>query len=127
MSLSEFLGRYMGIILLIISLAMLCKRECFEKAVEDVGKNDALMTILSILPLLFGLAIVLGHNVWNSWAVVITLIGWILALIGSVRLFFHEELMERLLEITKHPFRIPAIGAVLLIIGLYLTIFGFWV
>lgn len=126
MDVSAFLGRLLGLSFIIIGIAMVLRREDFENSIQEIGKNDALMTFISFLPLVIGLAILLGHNIWDSWAIVITLIGWIMAVVGFVRLFFHKEVMQKFLDIVNHPNRIIVSGTVLLILGLYLTILGFW-
>ena len=61
--------------------------------IDELVRSRGLMLIAGSFNLAAGLAIVLGHNVWSGGAltVVVTLIGWLVALRGVVRLFTPQE------------------------------------
>jgi hypothetical protein len=93
--LSFYLAKLIGLTLLILGIALVTRTQSFQNTVKDVAKSNALMTLISILPLVVGLAIVISHNIWiKHWTVLITIIGWLILLCGLARLFFHKELMK---------------------------------
>ena len=90
--LTIFLGRLIGLSLLIISLAMLIQREAFVEAVGELIHHRPTMLVLGMLTLIAGLAMVLGHNVWSGGAlpIMVTIVGWI-TLIRSVVLLSYRR------------------------------------
>ena len=126
-SLSIFLAKFLGLSLLIIGIALFSKYKDFQDTVKDVSKNDAIMTIVSIMPLISGLALVISHNVWEmKWIVVITIISWLILITGFVRLFFHKEMMKKMAKMSGNKNYFIYSGIVLFLVGLYLCGKGFF-
>src|SRR3972149_11380281 len=120
-SLSIFLAKFLGLSLLIIGIALFSKYKDFQDTVKDVSKNDAIMTIVSIMPLISGLALVISHNVWEmKWIVVITIISWLILITGFVRLFFHKEMMKKMAKMSGNKNYFIYSGIALFLVGLYL-------
>ncbi len=65
-----------------------------------------------------GLAIVRAHNVWtDGWPVLVTLIGWLFLLGGSIRMIAPVSAQQA----TQHPTAVLALTSMLLIIGIVLS------
>ncbi len=127
MELSIFLAKLIGLALLIIGIAILGKTKNFQDSVRDCSKNHAIMTLISFMPLIAGLAIVISHNSWDKdWTIVVTLVGWLILLIGVIRLFFHKDIMMKMAILAKNKNMFITIGIVLIIIGGYLAGKGFY-
>jgi len=58
---------------------------------EIWATNQAALTYFNGLFLLVsGLTIVVSHNFWKGWPVVITVLGWVIVLSGAYRMFFPQ-------------------------------------
>jgi hypothetical protein len=120
-----FFAQVLGVYLFLISLSMLVHQQRFKKNLHDFLSNQALLTFSGALSLLFGLVIVVSHNIWVAeWPVLITLYGWFLILQGVVRIFWPDHFArfaKDLASKTAH----AVICWAFLIIGLYLIWVGF--
>ena len=125
MCLSVFLAQVIGIYLAITSLSILIQQNRFKKIVHDLLINPPLIALSGSLCLLFGILIIVPHNLWVAkWPVIITLIGWLSLFRGIFRLFFPEKfvnLSKKLME-TKGSI---LISWVMFLISIYLIWAGF--
>jgi hypothetical protein len=120
--LSIYLGKLIGLAFLIFGIALFSKPQDFQSTAKDVARNNAIMTLISFIPLVIGLAIVIGHNVWvEHWIVLITILGWLILFCGILRLFFHKEIMKRLAKMANNKKIFVWTGIVMFIIGAYLA------
>lgn len=121
---SIFLARLLGLYLLIVAGDLILRRRELESAVKDFASSKGLLVFSGSVSLLFGLAIVLAHPVyeWN-WRGLITLIGYLVIVRGAHRMAFPKSLKKRMVALFHRRWRI--IFLVLLILGAYLTYWGF--
>ncbi|MBN2478693.1 MAG: hypothetical protein JXA94_00530 [Parachlamydiales bacterium] len=125
--LSLYLSKLIGLAFIIIGIALFAKPHDFQNTVKDVAKSNAIMTLISVCPLVVGLAIVIGHNIWVShWIVLITIIGWLILVCGVIRLFFHKEIMEKMAKIATKKHYFVWVGIALFLVGCYLAGKGFF-
>lgn len=126
MDVSIFLARILSLLYLSIGLGILFNPSHYRQMIGEMQKSAAVVYIAAIITLVFGFLIVTYHNVWDlSWAVLITIIGW-LALIKGVLLFIIPSAMLRLSQLLankKNFFLIE--GIIVIILGLVLGYFGF--
>ena len=98
----------------------------FQKSIKEISGSDALMTLISILPLAIGLSIVLGHNVWKMhWSVLITIMGWLILVISICRLFFYKKIMQIMAIKSEQKYFVMTMGVIIIIIGAVLSYLGF--
>lgn len=84
MDLSLYLAKVLGLYLVIKGVAGLANLKYYMRLISEIIRNEALIVFAAAIELLFGLAIVVAHNVWVAdWQVVITLVGWVMILKGS--------------------------------------------
>lgn len=87
MGISFFLAALLGWYLLILSLVMLIRKEVVKTVLKGVLAQEPLIFILGSLTTLFGIMIVLTHNIWiMNWPVGITIFGWVTLLSGIMRM-----------------------------------------
>lgn len=99
MCLSMFLAKIVGLYLLLVSLSLLIHQQRFKKIITEFAADQPLLSIVGALGVIFGLLIVLSHNLWVwGWPVVITLFGWVTLLHGVGRLFFPDHCVK----VVKH-------------------------
>jgi hypothetical protein len=121
-----FLARLAGLFVLVFSLAMLVQRGAIESALYALVADRAALLVVTIIGLVGGLAMVLGHNVWSGGPVrvIVTLIGWWLLIKTAVLLLLPAEAVVTLFEGFVGRLYYP-VAVIDLAIGLYLTYAGF--
>jgi uncharacterized membrane protein YphA (DoxX/SURF4 family) len=73
------LGRLIGLYCVLVSLSMLTHIQATVQTVTALIHDARLLFIVSVILVVVGLAMILGHKVWSGGAlpVVVTLVGWI--------------------------------------------------
>ncbi len=128
MNTSIFLAKLLGPYCLIVSLGVLLNFKFYRKVMEDLLKNSALIYIAGVIALIFGLLLVKFHNVWVlGWPVIITLIGWLGLIKGIWLIVFPDSLTKITNYHLKNPSILTARLIVVLLLGLVLTVFGYFV
>lgn len=124
MELSIFLAKLLGLYLLIASVAILINHKPFNKLLNEYVKNLPAVFFQSVFALLFGLALVISHNVWTGdWRVIVTVIGWLALLKGVAHLFMPQAAIKK--GVDFYHATSPVIFIVTALLGLYLTYVGF--
>jgi hypothetical protein len=95
--LTLLIAKLIGLMFLIFSLLMAMNKLAMLAAIDELVRSRGLMLMGVLFNLDAGLAIVVGHNVWSGAAltVVVTLMGWLVALHGVVWLFTPQEKLIR--------------------------------
>ena len=124
MALSNYLAEIWGILIVILSLALLLKDSYVKRlfaSMEDEGK----VFMWAVVTLVIGVSMALAHNVWvKNWQVVITLFGWA-SLIKGLALLFCPEVMKKWVKKVENSQLIPFALLVGVFIGLVLVYLGF--
>jgi hypothetical protein len=127
METSFLLAKLLGPTMLIMGLFVALRPERMRRIGREFLDSEALIFISGVITLPVGLAIVVTHNVWTGdWRGLITLIGWIFTLAGLARIALPDAIKgvgERMLE---KPAMLALPGAVMAIIGAYLSWQGYW-
>lgn len=123
----SFLAQLIGPCLLVVSVAMLARREAMIPLVENLMQNPPLLFVLGVIQLLSGLAIVLTQDVsgGETLPLVLTMIGWWLMVRAVLLMFLSQDALWALfdaMELEKYYYASNAIG---LVLGCYLTYVGF--
>lgn len=123
---SKFLGKVIGIYLIIVCIAMFINMPAFIDRVNSLINNTALMFVVGFITLILGLLMVVSHNIWQlNWRVVITIISW-LVLLKSISIIFYPQFIDQLSLSFVQNINVAYIGAAIdLILGLLLCYFGF--
>jgi hypothetical protein len=90
---TKFLGRLIGLYCILIPLSMAVHKQAAVEMVTALMHNPPLLFLVSLIAVVVGLALVLGHNVWSGGAlpVIVTLIGWVTLVKGLLLLFLPPE------------------------------------
>ena len=124
--LSIFLAKTIGLYLVIVSAAFILKANELKPMALDMVRNSSLVMFSGILALIFGILIVVSHNIWvMDWRVIITLLGWLALLKGVMRLFFPEFAMSKMKKCVENNASYTMMMLITLFIGLVLLYFGF--
>lgn len=126
MDTSLFLAQLIGPVLLVTAAAVLINQDNMREMARDFLEHRGLIFLAGILTLVAGLAIVLTHNVWEwSWAVVITIFGWLGVIGGFFRIVFPDSVKSVGTAMLEKRGLFTAGGVVQGLIGAWLCYFGY--
>ena len=123
----SFLAQLIGPCLLVVSVAMLARREAMIPLVENLMQNPPLLFVLGVIQLLSGLAIVLTQDVsgGETLPLVLTMIGWWLMVRAVLLMFLSQDALWALFDAMELEKYYSASNAIGLVLGCYLTYVGF--
>lgn len=126
MDLSLFLSKLLGLYLTITcGLFLLYPRKEVQALLEAFTQDTALIVFSGAMTLLLGLALVIGHPIWEwSFRGVITVLGWITVLKGVLRLGFPQVTRRLAASAVRQLWYTPLI-VLFALIGVWLTYVGF--
>jgi hypothetical protein len=123
---SIFLAKLLGPILLVAGIAMLVNRKQLDAIGQELLRSPLILLLLGIIDLAVGLAIVLTHNVWVAdWRVIVTLLGWLLMVRGTVRMLIPDQVKPLGAKLLKNANAVTGSLAVTTVLGLVLSYFGY--
>ncbi len=125
--LTIYLGRLIGLFLLVASLSMFLDRDSVIEMTTALIDDRALLLIVGLIALGIGLAIVIGHNIWSGglFPIVITIFGWSQLLRGLALLFLPAETQVAFFQVMRLEDFFYVYAGIPLVIGAYLTYAGF--
>lgn len=89
MDISMFLGRVVGLYLIITSLCLMLNAKTLRAVVNDSMKNTSISFLMTDIALIIGLLMINAHNLWvPNWRLIITIVGWIAFLKGLIGFLF---------------------------------------
>jgi uncharacterized membrane protein HdeD (DUF308 family) len=125
MEVSIYLAKLIGLYLIVLALIALLKREQFQSVMKSIVSSEGLIAFSGIVSLVAGLAILIGHPIWEySWRVVISVIGALAVFQGVARLVFTEQIHKKFSS-NKLQRAHWFIFAILVVVGAFLTYHGF--
>jgi hypothetical protein len=112
--------------MIIISMTMLVNMPVFLTNISGILNNPSLMFTIGAFVTIFGILLVVSHNIWQwNWRLIITLIAWVILLKG-VSIFLFPQFMDRIsMRFIQDIHFAYAIAAFEMIMGLLLIYFGF--
>jgi hypothetical protein len=124
---SIFLAKLIGPVYVAIGIAVIANRATFHKLVEEFLASPALIFFAGVVTLPVGLAIVLTHNVWTAdWRVIITILGWLAAISGAIRLIVPHQAITLSRRMLSKPAAFQFSAAFYLVVGAVLCFFGYF-
>ncbi len=120
--LTRYLSRLLGIFLLITAVAELTQPALLNTIAPAMLDQPALLFVSGLLTLAPGLAIVIGHNVWNgAAAAIVTLLGWVTTIKGVALLLVLAAGWMAMLSALHYPSHSGVYMAIPVAAGAYLT------
>lgn len=127
MDISIFLAKLIGLFSIVISLGILFNLRNYQKVMEDFIENAALIYLSGIFAFLFGLLVVLFHNVWvMRWPVIITIFGWSGIIKGFWLISLPNTVSKYMQVYLKKTVLLEIHLAVFLALGVIVTFFGYF-
>lgn len=126
MEISQFLAKFLGLYILLMSLPLLISPHLIRVRYESFLSDEAVMKLAGIVTVLVGLFLILLHNLWvHDWRLSVTLVSWLIFIEGISIVYFpvrSRSLFRRLAQ--KVPMTVS--GGAGLLVSLYLIFMGFF-
>ena len=125
--LTIFLAKLLGLYCIIVALVMMMRKRSAVATVKALITNPPLLLLVEVLGLAGGLAMIIGHNIWSGGAlpVVVTLVGWLMAIRGTGLLALSPNATMKVFEGLRYERLFYLYMGATLLLGLYLTYAGF--
>lgn len=125
---SILLAKIIGPYTVIVAIGLMFNLKFYQKMMEDFFKNTALIYLGGAMALIIGLLIVLFHNVWVAgWVVIITIFGWLGLFKGALLIILPNSVAKLTQAYQKKPVLLMVHMIIILVIGLFLTVKGYFV
>ena len=123
---SIFLAKLIGPVMLAVGIGIFVNGAVYRALADEFLRSRALIYLSGLLLMTAGMALVLTHNVWVlNWPLIITLLGWLAAIGGAIRIIAPQGTERVGRRVLKHEMNIKIAGAVWLALGAILTLFGY--
>ena len=120
-------ARVIGPFLFLTTAAALYRMPQMDRILADFFANSSLAWVTGAMLLLVGIIVIALHQHWRSpAAILISLLGWLVALRGAVLMLVPEFLLGVGEAAMRQTFAVQISFAVFALIGLYLTYVG-WI
>jgi hypothetical protein len=106
---------------------MMTRRESTVATVRALIANPQLLLLVEVIGLAAGLAMIIGHNTWSGGVlpVVVTLIGWLMAIRGAGLLALSPKTTMKLFQALDYEQLFYIYMGGTLVLGAYLAYAGF--
>jgi hypothetical protein len=124
---SVFLAMLIGPIFLAVGFGLIANSAVYKQLAAEFVASRALIYLSGLLLMTAGIAMVLAHNVWTTdWRVLVTLLGWLAAIGGAVRIVMPQGTQAVGRRVLEHPRGLTFGALVWLAIGAILCFFGYF-
>lgn len=128
MGTSYALGAIIGPTLLVLGLSMFLQERAWMHRVNALAHEDAERVMFSLIELAAGLAIIYRHNLWelSPW-LIITLLGWTMALEGLFHLLMPAPVVKKILTRWNQAPYYKVGGGVMVLLGAWVSYLVYFV
>jgi len=95
------IAKIFSVMAICLGLGAIFDKNLFQDIVKDTFKNKGVSMLFGIISLVFGMLIVTYHNIWNGWAVIVTIMGWAGIIKGALILIFPTFLEDSSMKVFK--------------------------
>ena len=125
--LSIFFARTLSIVYLTFGIGFLFNSEYYKKRMEEILNDFGLVMSWGLIAMVIGYMVIFYHNIWErDWPALVTLVGYVLFIEGSLFICFPKILgISKLFLKMPHFMKLSGIAA--LVAGCVFGYFGFFV
>jgi hypothetical protein len=123
---SIYLAKLIGPVFITMGLGLLLNGAIFRALIGQFLQGYAFIYLSGLLALPVGIALILAHNVWTpDWRVIVTIVGWLAAIGGVIRIMLPQVVQTIGTAVFSHP-EVPIVaGFAVLVLGGVLSYFGY--
>ena len=123
---ATLIARLIGPLFAAVGVGMIVNATFYATAVGEGAHSPVLIAISGIATLLAGIAILNAHHAWTyDWRVIVTIIGWLFAIAGLLRLILPKFVETAAPAVYSGPAAEMVAGAVILVVGAVLSFEGY--
>ena len=123
---SVFLARLIGPLMLAVGIGIFVNGTIYRMLADEFLRSRALIYLSGLLAMTAGMALILTHNVWRAdWPVIITILGWLAAIGGAVRIIAPQGTERVGRRVLKHKHGLTIAGIAWVAVGAVLSVFGY--
>ncbi len=120
-----FIARLIGPAFVAVGLGILANGSFYTSLILEAAHSPTLIYFSGLMSLVPGLAILNVHRSWSGWPVIITIIGWLMAIGGVIRLVLPASTATLATDLYSKPIAILIAAIVVLVVGAFLTAMGY--
>ena len=126
MQASAVISQILGLTYVIVGIGLLLNPANYQSILKGFCESPALSYLGGLLALIFGLTILVFHHAWSAdWTVIITLVGWLAIIKGSVLVAYPSAVLQPSRRILAQPARLRVWSIFPIALGLFLSIKGY--
>ncbi|NGX55688.1 MAG: hypothetical protein KR126chlam2_01327 [Chlamydiae bacterium] len=125
MELSIFLAKVVGIWSLVSGISLIKNTKYIRNFVRKIVNEQLSLWIGGLLALIIGALLVVSHNIWVGWPMIITIIGWLSLIKGIFYMVFPEKIKD-LIKWYLKVINFSMFGVIYLVLGAFLCWKGFF-
>jgi vacuolar-type H+-ATPase subunit I/STV1 len=124
--LTAFFAKFIGAYSLFAAAWLLLRREAALGLIERISNDPVSESVIGVLRLVFGLAVVSAHNVWGDWLqALVSALGWIALFSGLATMFLPTGFLRRTIERMRFKEQLPIYALLSALLGTILLFGGF--
>jgi len=120
-----FIARLIGPAFVAVGLGILANGPFYTALIIEAVHSPTLIYFSGLISLVPGLAILNVHRSWTGWPVIITIIGWLMAIGGVIRLVLPATTATLASDLYSKPYALLIAALVVLVVGAYLCFEGY--
>jgi len=121
-----FIARLTGPSLVVIGVGVLLNEANYAAMITEAAHSPTLIYLSGLLTLPLGLAILNVYRAWTAdWRVVITILGWLLAIGGVIRIVLPQFTATLATTLYSTSAGLTVFAVVVLVLGGYLSFDGY--
>jgi hypothetical protein len=121
-----FIARLIGPTLVAVGLGILLNGPFYTALIMEAVRSPTLIYFSGLMSLVPGIAILNVHRTWTGdWRVIVTILGWLMAIGGAVRLVLPATSAALAADIYSKPAALLTVAAIVLVVGGYLCFEGY--
>jgi hypothetical protein len=106
--LTAFFAKFIGAYALFAAAWLLLRREAALGLIERLSHDPVFESMIGVLRLVFGLAVLSAHNRWDGWLeALVSLLGWIALFSGFATMFLPTGFLRRAVEWMRFKEKLP--------------------
>jgi hypothetical protein len=123
---TAYLAKLLGAYSLVAGAWLLLRREAALALIDRISNDSVSLSLVGLLRLSIGLAIVIGHDRWDGWVeTLVSLLGWIALVRGVSTMFLPIETLREMVVRMRLKENLPLYALVSSLLGAALLLGGF--